>query len=172
MNPGKVAELCEMLAPSGIEVVGLDAFADITEVEETGSTLAENAELKARGYALQTGLVALADDSGLEVAAAWRASGRALGTIWRRRSAIRGQDSFAARRVGRERFFRPVGPLRLLDGIRLAGRRDHRQKRRRLRGSPHKKPAWKGWIWIRSHLRARRLLGYVWRAIKRHKGGN
>jgi len=40
---------------------------DHTEVEETGSTFVENAELKAAGYALQTGLPAIADDSGLEV---------------------------------------------------------------------------------------------------------
>jgi len=66
-NPGKVAELGEMLAPMEIRVVGLDDFPDSTKVEETGSTFEENARLKAAGYALQTGLPALADDSGLEV---------------------------------------------------------------------------------------------------------
>jgi len=69
MNPGKVAELREMLGPTGIEVVGLDVFSNIVDVQETGSTFEENARLKAIGYARQTGLVALADDSGLEVAA-------------------------------------------------------------------------------------------------------
>jgi XTP/dITP diphosphohydrolase len=68
-NPGKVRELGGMLASTGIEVVGLDAFPDVTEVEETGGTFEENARSKAAGYSLQTGLPALADDSGLEVSA-------------------------------------------------------------------------------------------------------
>ena len=44
-------------------------FQSISEVAETGSTFEENAVLKARGYALQTGMMALADDSGLEIMA-------------------------------------------------------------------------------------------------------
>ncbi|MBV9240408.1 MAG: RdgB/HAM1 family non-canonical purine NTP pyrophosphatase [Acidobacteria bacterium] len=69
LNPGKVQELSEMLAAMDAEVVGLDSFPAIVEVEETGRTFAENARLKAAGYARQTGLPALADDSGLEVRA-------------------------------------------------------------------------------------------------------
>jgi XTP/dITP diphosphohydrolase len=69
MNAGKVAELRDMLASTDIEVVGLDVFPDVVEVEETGATFEENARLKASGYASQTGLPALADDSGLEVTA-------------------------------------------------------------------------------------------------------
>src|SRR5438270_7364155 len=68
-NRGKIAELKAMLAATDIEVVGLNAFANILEVEETGSTFEENARLKASGYARQVGLPALADDSGLEVMA-------------------------------------------------------------------------------------------------------
>lgn len=68
-NPAKVTEITDMLTPIGITAVSLAAFEGICEVEETGGTFAENAVLKARGYALQTGLAALADDSGLEVAA-------------------------------------------------------------------------------------------------------
>jgi XTP/dITP diphosphohydrolase len=68
-NPGKVLELREMLATTRIQVVGLDSFPGIGGIEETGSTFAQNAELKARGYAKQSGLAALADDSGLEVSA-------------------------------------------------------------------------------------------------------
>ena len=68
MNPGKVIELQAMLAPLGISVAGLHAF-DVPEVPETGTTFVENAVLKASGYARATGLPALADDSGLEVAA-------------------------------------------------------------------------------------------------------
>ncbi len=66
-NPGKIAELRSMIADLPFRVCGLADFPDIVEVEETGSTFAENARLKATGYALQTGVVALADDSGLEV---------------------------------------------------------------------------------------------------------
>jgi XTP/dITP diphosphohydrolase len=69
LNPGKVQELREMLASTGIGILGLDSFPGVTEVEETGTTFEENARLKAAGYALQTGLPALADDSGLEVSA-------------------------------------------------------------------------------------------------------
>lgn len=65
-NRGKLAEFRRLIAVDKIEVVGLDEF-NVQEVEETGATFAENARLKAAGYAMQTGLVALADDSGLEV---------------------------------------------------------------------------------------------------------
>ena len=47
----------------------LNDFPDVSEPEETGLTFQENAALKAKYYALQTGLRALADDSGLEVEA-------------------------------------------------------------------------------------------------------
>ena len=66
-NAGKVLELGEMLAPTGIHVIGLDAFTDSADIDETGSTFEENSRLKAAGYALQTGFPTLADDSGLEV---------------------------------------------------------------------------------------------------------
>ena len=68
-NRGKIAELSEMLSSETIEIVGLSQFPDVAEVAETGGTFAENARLKASGYALQTGIAALADDSGLEAAA-------------------------------------------------------------------------------------------------------
>lgn len=68
-NAGKLAELARLIDGTGIELVGLDSFPAVPEVEETGTTFDENARLKARGYALQTRLYALADDSGLEVRA-------------------------------------------------------------------------------------------------------
>ena len=67
-NVGKVRELAAPLAAHGLEVLGLDAF-DVPEVEETGETFAANALLKARAVALATGLTAVADDSGLAIAA-------------------------------------------------------------------------------------------------------
>ncbi len=66
-NSGKIAELAEMLAASGIEVLGLDAFPQIGEIEENGATFEENALIKAMAVAKATGLAALADDSGLMV---------------------------------------------------------------------------------------------------------
>ena len=68
-NSGKVIEFKEMTSDLQLEIVALDQFPTIAQVAETGSTFAENARLKAAGYAQQTGLPALADDSGLEVAA-------------------------------------------------------------------------------------------------------
>jgi XTP/dITP diphosphohydrolase len=67
-NKGKLAELYQLLGDEDFELIGLDDLADPPEeVEETGSTFAENAELKARAAMLATGLPSLADDSGLEV---------------------------------------------------------------------------------------------------------
>lgn len=68
-NPGKIRELEELLADLPVALKGLKDFQNIAEVEETGQTFADNAALKARSYALQTGLWALSDDSGLEVEA-------------------------------------------------------------------------------------------------------
>jgi XTP/dITP diphosphohydrolase len=66
-NKGKIAEFQAML-PAEIELRSL-ADEGISLPEETGSTFAENAAIKARAAAEQSGLIALADDSGLEVAA-------------------------------------------------------------------------------------------------------
>ena len=75
LNPGKVLELEKLLEEVPIQLLGLGDFDDIEEVEETGTTFVENAELKARSYAQQTNLSTLADDSGLEVAALNNAPG-------------------------------------------------------------------------------------------------
>lgn len=66
-NRGKIAEMRELFGGLAVELTGLDEFPDVAEVEETGSTFEENAVLKARKYSQETGLWALADDSGLEV---------------------------------------------------------------------------------------------------------
>lgn len=73
-NPGKLREMRAILAPLHVEVVPLSAFT--TEAaDETGSTFAANALLKARFAARITGLPAIADDSGLEVDALGGAPG-------------------------------------------------------------------------------------------------
>jgi len=63
-NEGKVREIRALLAPHGIEPVSA-ASLGIPEPEETGTSFVANAELKARFSADLSGLVALADDSGL-----------------------------------------------------------------------------------------------------------
>ncbi len=68
-NQGKVIELRELLEHSPYDLLSLADFPDVHEIEETGTTFIENAGLKAIGYARQTGQLALADDSGLEVEA-------------------------------------------------------------------------------------------------------
>jgi XTP/dITP diphosphohydrolase len=69
MNAGKIREFAILLAPLALRLRGLDEFPDIREVAETGATFADNAVLKATGYARQTQIWTLADDSGLEVEA-------------------------------------------------------------------------------------------------------
>ena len=73
-NAGKLAELRELLAGSGIELIAQSELG-IGDAEETGLTFVENAILKARHAARATGLPALADDSGLCVDALHGAPG-------------------------------------------------------------------------------------------------
>lgn len=67
-NPGKIVEFRRILnefSDGAVELIGADEFPDLVDVEETGTTFAENALLKARYTAKVTGLPAIADDSGL-----------------------------------------------------------------------------------------------------------
>lgn len=73
-NQGKVKEIRALLAPYGIEPVSAGDLG-LPEPEETGTTFAENALLKARASAEGSGIVSLADDSGLCVAALGDAPG-------------------------------------------------------------------------------------------------
>jgi XTP/dITP diphosphohydrolase len=66
-NSGKVREYLRFLETLPIDVVTLDEAGIEDEVEETGDTILENAILKARTYAALSGMLTLADDSGLEV---------------------------------------------------------------------------------------------------------
>ena len=65
-NPGKLAELRELLAPYGIAAQSAGELG-LAEPEETGKTFAENARIKAMAAAKATGRAAFADDSGLVV---------------------------------------------------------------------------------------------------------
>lgn len=74
-NRGKIVELRSLLSSLSLPLRSLDEFPEVEDVAETGATFAENAILKARGYATQTHLWTLADDSGLEVDALGGAPG-------------------------------------------------------------------------------------------------
>ncbi len=65
-NPGKLREINKILADTPIELIPQSEFG-FEEVEETGLSFIENSILKARHACEQTGLPAIADDSGLEV---------------------------------------------------------------------------------------------------------
>lgn len=73
-NPGKVREIAALLGPFGMDVVAAGDLG-LPEPEETGSTFAANAALKALAAATASGLPALADDSGLCVDALGGAPG-------------------------------------------------------------------------------------------------
>jgi len=66
-NQGKIAEFQELLQGLDVNVMSLTDFPGLPEVDETGATFQENALLKARAAASALGMVAVADDSGLEV---------------------------------------------------------------------------------------------------------
>jgi len=66
-NKGKRRELQQLLSDLPFALMSLDDILGLEPVLETGETFLENASLKASGYAIQSGLLTLADDSGLEV---------------------------------------------------------------------------------------------------------
>ena len=77
-NQGKIIELCRILdaiSNGAIELVSVEQYPEIPDVEETGSTFEENALLKAVAISKATGLPAIADDSGLCVDALGGAPG-------------------------------------------------------------------------------------------------
>lgn len=68
-NRGKVKEIQKVLSNLPVKLYDLREFPEILAPEESGASYEDNAIIKGRWYAKQTGLWALADDSGLEVAA-------------------------------------------------------------------------------------------------------
>ena len=74
-NPGKLREFADLLGDVPYQLVSLRDEGISLEVEETGATFEANARLKAEAYARASGLLTLADDSGLEVDALGGAPG-------------------------------------------------------------------------------------------------
>jgi XTP/dITP diphosphohydrolase len=66
-NPGKRREIADVLAGANVALRWLADLPAIAEPEETGETFAENARQKARYYATRTGLMTVAEDSGLAI---------------------------------------------------------------------------------------------------------
>ena len=66
-NEGKVREFLKLLAGLDLNILSLSAFPEIGDIEESGTTFEANALLKAKAVSSITGLIAIADDSGLEV---------------------------------------------------------------------------------------------------------
>jgi len=73
-NKGKLEEIADLLAPFSVTVTSA-AELGLPEPAETGTTFAENARIKAHAAAAATGLIALSDDSGIEVDALDNAPG-------------------------------------------------------------------------------------------------
>lgn len=91
-NRGKIAEfrrILDEIHSGAIDLVGLEHFPELADVEETGKTFLENALLKARAVCAATGIPAIADDSGLCIDALHSAPG-ILSARW---SGVHGNDS-------------------------------------------------------------------------------
>ena len=128
-NPGKVAEIADLLGPFGIEAVSAGSLG-LPEPEETGATFAANAVLKAVA-ASAAGLPALADDSGLAVhalggapgifSARWAGSARDFGVAMGRVHAELGDRPRGAEFVCVLALAWPDGHVETFEG-RIAGR--------------------------------------------------
>ncbi len=66
-NPGKIAEIKEIMSGLDVRWLTKDDVGGWPQIEETGDSYLKNASIKARAVSLQTGKAALADDSGIEV---------------------------------------------------------------------------------------------------------
>ncbi len=88
-NKHKLTEMARILSPMGYEVVtDTDIGIELTDVEETGTTFMENARIKAESGCKESGLICIADDSGLCV----DALGGDPGVYSARYSGVHGDD--------------------------------------------------------------------------------
>lgn len=127
-NEGKVGELAELFAPYGVACVSA-ASLGLPEPEETGASFVENAALKAEAAAKASGMIAIADDSGLEVAALggapgihsarWGGEARDFGlamTRVHRELDAKGASDLRANFVCALALAAPEGPARVFEG--------------------------------------------------------
>jgi XTP/dITP diphosphohydrolase len=125
-NAGKVREIAALLAPLGVEAVSAGELG-LPEPEETETTFAGNAALKARAAAAASGLPALADDSGLEVfalggdpgvySARWAGPDKdfnaAMARVW---EGLQGAQDLSARFVCALALAEPGGAVDVFEG--------------------------------------------------------
>ena len=127
-NEGKVRELAELFAPCDVDCVSA-ASLGLPEPEETGASFAENAVLKAEAAANASGMTAIADDSGLEVAALggapgihsarWGGEARDFGLAMarvHRELEAKGASDLRANFVCALALAAPEGPARVFEG--------------------------------------------------------
>ena len=126
-NPGKIREIDALLGPHGVKVVSA-ADLGLAEPEEIGTTFSANAEIKARAAADGAGLPALADDSGLAVAALdgapgiysarWAGPGKDFAVAMRRvEGALAGKPDRRAQFVCALALCWPDGACEIFEGI-------------------------------------------------------
>ena len=127
-NKGKIKEIAELIAPYGLAAEGAESLG-LPEPEETEKTFTGNALLKAKAGAEACGLVSLADDSGLEVAALdgapgiysarWAGEPRDFSTAMekvRTELEARGATDYSARFVCALALAHPEGETRVYEG--------------------------------------------------------
>lgn len=128
-NQGKVREIRELLAPFGVETISAGER-NLPEPDETGATFEANAELKALAAATASGIVSLADDSGLEVdaldlapgiySARWAGEskdfGPAMQRVWREAKASGRPEPFTCRFVAALTLAWPDGHMETFRG--------------------------------------------------------
>jgi len=125
-NPDKATEIGEILrAELGPDVELLERPGSVPDVEETGETLEANARLKAEALVEATGLAALADDTGLEVAALGGAPGvrsaRYAGPAARDEENVARLLAELGEAGDRSARFRTVALVRFPDGAEIVG---------------------------------------------------
>lgn len=103
-NKKKIGEIAELMAPHGIELIGVESFPHVPEVEEDGDSFAANAAKKASEVAKQLGEWVIAEDSGLCV----NALGGAPGIHSARYAGVQGADEANNQKLLRELANIPV----------------------------------------------------------------
>lgn len=123
-NRDKVREIRSLLAEAPVDLVALSDVATVSEPEETGETFQENARLKARYYAAHSGMLTVAEDSGLVIDALDGEPGVKSARFLRPDASY--PERFAAiferlaRHADRPRTARFVCALTVVDGSRIA----------------------------------------------------
>jgi hypothetical protein len=145
-NPGKQREYRALLREVPAKIVFPDELGIALEVEEDGATFRENAAKKARALARESGLLSIADDSGLEVDALGGEPG-----VLRRPGRGRPEAPRVPARKAERRPGPAPRPLRVRDRHRRA-RRGGRIRRRRVPRGDHILRAWNERVRVRSGI--------------------